>query len=589
MKRMMSITGMFVAVVLAASSAQGQVTQIQMVNVTLSGKNIQPAAVSDSKWIVGNYTTNSGGTAGFLSQPNNPLTQTIICEDSQGFTRADGISGSNMIVGDYFGKDGAYHGYTYIAGSCAEFQFPKFKGIEKYSGSLFGISNGGANVAGAISPHNVAEGFVSIGGAPYELSPGIKGTWAYDVNDSGTAVGQFLDKTTSHGFIWTKGGGPAPINYPGSTWTSCSGISNDGTVVGTYIDTNNNYHGFTYNQNATGNPWATTDLLVVGISGVMTYMTGVYNAPGGAVRVFLQYPPSTLQGPPEAVNPTGSQSTSVYGIDLDLNLAGYYTDMTNTSHGLLLLANDLTNPIPIDNSAGGQSTVCQGLNTPANIICNYSDSSGNFHASVYNQNENSWAPIVLPANVNATNVIAYGINKNNDVAGTFVDILGNQHGFLLTSEGVFTQLDVNVKGATFTVASGVNSQDVVSVFWGDSSGNVESSVYFSGQWVTEDLPGATNVYVGGIDDELDLTYTWTDPLGNIHGGLQTGALSPNSVYYLWDVDVSGAPVGIGTRAYGIVSSPSILGPQMVGRYFATAMSTNFSSYQLGITPPGAGR
>ena len=571
MKRMMGITGTFVALVLTASWAHGQAQQVANAPLTFAAKSYQPVSVNDNQWIVGNYITGSGSTqrtTGFLNVPGS-ASQSLVYPDSKDYTRADGINNSGTIVGDYFGSDGVYHGYTYSGGSFSEpFNLPGFnEKTKKFSTSLFGISNNGS-LAGAANPSGSVEGFVQIGSTVFTFyGAGTDNTYAYAVNDAGTAVGQYFDSSNlSHGFVWTQASGPLEVAYPGAAQTSCTGVNDFGTIVGTYTMASGQIGGF---EVVNGN-FVATDLIVVGISSA-GYLVGSYTVPGGAsTEGFLLYPVQAQNPPDTIMAASNAMSTSVYGVDVSGDVVGAYTDSTNVSHGMLYTAKGKLITIDSNNpDAAPQSTVCYAINAPDDIVCNYADTSGNYHGAVYNATTKVWTEISISG---AVDVLAYGINKLGHLAGTYVDSSGNQYGFLLTSPtGEFTQL--RVPHSTFTVATGINIHDEVVAWWGDINNYIHSSSYLN-TWVEENLPGATNVYIGGIDDHSDLSYLWVDSVGNLHGGYYNAT---SAKYYLWDY-----PSQAGTRSYGINYNTLTGNAEMVGRYYQSGSTTTFNGYSFAI-------
>jgi hypothetical protein len=88
-------------------------------------------------------------------------------------------------------------------------------------------------------------GFVSpdaTGQSCYSFSPtGATYTYGGGVNGNGQVVGTFIDANQqAHGFIYNYGGGtnppaPVPYDYPGATATSLYGINNNGLILG-YAD-----------------------------------------------------------------------------------------------------------------------------------------------------------------------------------------------------------------------------------------------------------------------------------------------------------------------------------------------------------------
>ena len=580
-KRIIGIFGLVVALIPAAPQARSQVVKIKDVDLSFPSLTYQPTGVASDDSVIGNYTTANHRTLGFLNIPGQ-ATQTIFFDGAQHYTRANGINDSYTVVGDFLGRDGVYHGYFfYTSGIYSEYNLPEFNEKKhKFSTSLFGISARG-NLAGAANPNGNTQGFVVIDGNDYEFWAADKdNTYAYAINDDGVAVGEFIDANNApHGFMYS-GGVVTEIKYEGAKWTVCNGITNDGVITGIYMDTAGYGHGFTYLNGV----FTTLDLQPNGISNSGSYV-GNYTAPGGGQRGY-EASPTSVQAP-VTFNVTDAQSTSLYGMNpITANpLAGQYTDASGVSHGMLVTASGSV--ITLDEPyAAASSTVCRALNGTL-VAVNYTDSlSGDPNAAIYNSLDESWSPI----SIGFTTVFsAYGIDEREDIAGTYTDFSNNTYGFI--SNNIESRFEtIEVPDATFTIAYGVNNNVDVSAIFGDSEGYVESALCHEGTGRNfcekRNLPGATNCYVGGIDDDGDLAYTWTDPQGNVHGGYYDNV---SQSYYLFDF-----PGGTGTRAYGIARQPGASGPVIAGRYQPTANSPNFSGFkwdqwdQQGCIPPTHG-
>jgi uncharacterized membrane protein len=74
--------------------------------------------------------------------------------------------------------------------------------------------------------------------------PGSTLTWAWDINPSGSIVGEFRDAAgVFHGFLRTAAGYTS-IDFPAAIGTHAIGINPGGAIVGTYTDANKVTHGF---------------------------------------------------------------------------------------------------------------------------------------------------------------------------------------------------------------------------------------------------------------------------------------------------------------------------------------------------------
>ena len=103
---------------------------------------------------------------------------------------------------------------------------------------------------------------------------------------------------------------------------------------------------------------------------------------------------------------------------------------------------------------------------------------------------------------------AIGVNDSGEVVGTYVDALGDRHGFMRSKKGVYVTLDV--PGAVFTVAQGINNRgDIAGLYLGDDS-TTHGFVLSEEGYTTVDVPDSdwTEVYsinaqgeiVGGYED-----------------------------------------------------------------------------------------
>ena len=92
---------------------------------------------------------------------------------------------------------------------------------------------------------------------------------AWDINDAGVIAGDHYDGTWWRAFTY-DGSSYSYLNVPGSLFTVVLGISNDGHVVGYYVESGTGYHGFIYD----GTSFTTLD--VPGSPG--TIITDINNA-----------------------------------------------------------------------------------------------------------------------------------------------------------------------------------------------------------------------------------------------------------------------------------------------------------------------
>jgi uncharacterized membrane protein len=146
--------------------------------------------------------------------------------------------------------------------------------------------------------------------------------------------------------------------------------------------------------------------------------------------------------------------------------------------------------------------------------------------------------------VGAKNVIANGLNS----AGTLVGRYDNNgtHGFVL-AQGVFTAL--NVPGASYTVATGINDKDAIIGYYADQRGQ-HGFRFAQGAYRTlADVPGALNTLPAGLNNAGQIVVQYQDSNRFWHG-----AVSTENTYIALNV-----PGALNTYAQGIDDSGRVVG------------------------------
>jgi hypothetical protein len=224
-------------------------------------------------------------------------------------------------------------------------------------GMAFGVNSAG-NVVGTDGNGNAV--FVLKGGSPQTLTtPGTMAT-AFGINDKGNIVGQYTLAGVIPGFFRASqnGNGLITINAPsGPNTVNAQGVNNNGQIVGFYLGTDGQVHGFVANTSAaigstlTGTAIADPTIPVV---------------PGepGATFVFSQ----------------------VLGVNDQSLAVGYYGDSTTSQHGYFYNTNTGTYTFLDDPSEafdnGVEVTQITGISNSGEISGFYSDANGVFHGFV---------------------------------------------------------------------------------------------------------------------------------------------------------------------------------------------------------------
>jgi hypothetical protein len=301
----------------------------------------------------------SAGRAATIGSP--------ITSDGYTFTNFDGSNAGNFegtgtnING--IANSGGALGFTIDnAGNLTNF-------VRNPNGSFTGLNLGfnpgtmanGINSAGDIvGTQNGNAFFLRPGGSALMLLiPGF-GSTALGIDDQGNIVGQYNVGSETPGFFLASNGGNGliTINAPsGPNVVNAQGVNDNGLVVGFYLGTDGQDHGFQTNVSAAQNGNITATPLAD---------PRIPKVPGepGATFVFSQ----------------------ILGVNDNGIAVGYYGDSTTSLHGFLYNTKTgaytfLDDPAEqFDN--GVEVTQITGITDSGEIAGFYSDSSGVFHGFV---------------------------------------------------------------------------------------------------------------------------------------------------------------------------------------------------------------
>jgi len=159
-----------------------------------------PTSINHAGTIAGSYAYHAGG-AYFGFQLAGSTYSKIV---PPGSTNAivSGISGSGKFVGSALNMStGSYFNFSYAQGKYQNLRIPN-----THFAAVNGISPSGSALVGQyMLSLGVAVGFVYENKTLQTLQfPGAIDTYAYGVNDAGEVVGWFIDSSyNTHGFTWT--------------------------------------------------------------------------------------------------------------------------------------------------------------------------------------------------------------------------------------------------------------------------------------------------------------------------------------------------------------------------------------------------
>jgi len=149
----------------------------------------------------------------------------------------------------------------------------------------------------------------------------------------------------------------------------------------------------------------------------------------------------------------------------------------------------------------------------------------------------------------ATDTRLLGINAHNEAVGTYLDPVGNPHGFRLKA-GAFTSAEP--VGAVLSQARAINDAGTITGWFQEGSGAIHGFVFQNDAFSVFDVPGAAHSQGLGINNR-----------GDIVGAYDTGDIS-TSIGFVWrngrftTFEVPGSAPGT-TSALGINDEGQVVG------------------------------
>ncbi len=348
----------------------------------------------------------------------------------------------------------------------------------------------------------------------------LQGTMGTSINDGGDIAGIYLTTVSTatnvaHGFVRAAAGTfSPPIDAPNAgsgknQGTFPASINAVGDIAGMYFDAGNAYHGF-----------------VRSAAGTITE----FDVPGAPTSI-------------------GHRGTLPLSMNAGGDITGSYVDANDVRHGFLRAANGtITAPINAPGAGTGLSegTVPFNINTAGDITGFYVDANGTFHGFVRTANGTITAPINAPGagtgpsgKVSFMGTLPLGFDAAGDIAGTYADANGVNHGFVYTAASAtpaFTTFDAPGAGTTGifpgTLPASINAGGDISGIYTDTTGVRHGFVRTANGTITApiDAPGAaaTGMFSGTILISINavdqITGTFEDASGVFHGFL----LAPGS-------------------------------------------------------------
>jgi uncharacterized membrane protein len=269
-------------------------------------------------------------------------------------TNMNGIANSGTAVGLTIDNAGNLHNFTV---NPLRSRFARLLNINGSATAMaFGINSAGT-VVGTDGNGNAF--FLTHGGTLRTFIPnGGTSATAFGINDRNAIVGQFVTATASPGFIRVNARSTITINAPsGPNVVNAQGINNNGLVVGFYLGTDGQVHGFQASQHAARNGTVTgtaiPDPIIPAVAGepgatfVFSQVLGV-NDRGIAVGYYGDSTTSqhgflyntrtgqyTFLDDPNVAFHNGVEVTQITGITNSGELTGFYSDANGVFHGFV--------------------------------------------------------------------------------------------------------------------------------------------------------------------------------------------------------------------------------------------------------------
>ena len=264
------------------------------------------------------------------------------------------------------------------------------------------------------------------------------------INGGGTIAGYFGSGMAGHpnqGYTVVPPYGQANFtneNFPGSAQTQVTAINNIGTTVGFWSNTNmgvgmDSNFGFTdvggtftnvNNPNTATTPPVFNQLLGVNNSNVAV---GFYVDAAGVTHGYT-YTISSLSfssniNDPNAGTAAG-QGTTATAINNTGEIAGFYVDAAGVTHGFVDVGGMFTTIDP----TGSTSTMLLGLNDNGFAVGTYTDSMDVMHGLLFDLDNDTFENVDDPFGIGTTTI--NGINDLDQLVGFYVNGVGNTIGLL---------------------------------------------------------------------------------------------------------------------------------------------------------------
>lgn len=260
--------------------------------------------------------------------------------------------------------------------------------------------------------------------------PGSLSTQVLGINPLGAVVGAFADDSGTHGFVLREGQWTV-LDVPGAALTNARSVNNRGEVVGFYYDVDFNLHGFQW----FGGKFKTVDIPFssetrsegINDAGVIS---GEYVDIDGNEHGYL-----LNDGQSTSFDVPNSFSSDIWMICNSGEFTGDY-DNGVTVLGFLQTSHDglITLNLP-----GSADTAPRSVNDRGEVVGRWDDFSAPVQLACTSQChgflwfKGTFRSLEFPG---AISTVAMAINDEGWIAGRYIDLSTNQHGFIARPKNV---------------------------------------------------------------------------------------------------------------------------------------------------------
>jgi uncharacterized membrane protein len=236
-------------------------------------------------------------------------------------------------------------------------------------------------------------------------------------------------------------------DVPGAQETGPAGINNAGVIVGWYMDSYENVHGYILNGKKLtklDDPKGEGTTFANGLNpNGPVWVVGSYTSSETGKSVGFLYKEGKYT---DIFGPNGAVQSTAGAINDSGAIVGAYLDSANVEHGFLLKDNAYTTL----NVPGAISTWATGINNRGEVVLFWANPKLAYGSSLYDGHV--YKTVNVPG---ASSSYAMGINTAGDVCYGWFDSAGVEHGALLHA-GKFYKFDYPNSGATY--GSGTNDK-----------------------------------------------------------------------------------------------------------------------------------